>query len=137
MGLISFNLIYTPTLAAIFILSCFFFFFSLFFGQSLLLLLLLLDHSVFLHPPFSLHLSFHQIFHIIIMKVFSTSLADGFFLLELELLQVSSSLKNSFQYSGWSQWHCSLDGLHSSLYFQVLQSLYQSFYDCTECTDYN
>ena len=27
-----------------------------------------------------------------------------------------------------------MDGLHSSSYFQVLQSLYQTFGDCIECT---
>ena len=30
-----------------------------------------------------------------------------------------------------------LDGLHTSSYFQVRQSLYQSFGDCTKSTDYN
>ena len=30
-----------------------------------------------------------------------------------------------------------MDGLHPSSYFQVLQSLYQSFDDCTKCTNYN
>ena len=30
-----------------------------------------------------------------------------------------------------------LDGLHSSSYFQVLQSFYQSFGDCTKSTNYN
>ena len=42
---------------------------------------------------------------------------------------------------GWqqvkSQWYSSLDGLHSSLYFQDLQSLYQSFGDRSKSTNYN
>ena len=33
--------------------------------------------------------------------------------------------------------YSSLDGLHTSSYFQVLQSLYQSFGDCTKRTNYN
>ena len=32
-------------------------------------------------------------------------------------------------------WH--LDAIHSCSYFQFFQSLYQSFFDCTERTDYN
>ena len=31
---------------------------------------------------------------------------------------------------------CSLDGHHTSTYFQILQSLYQSFGDCIESTNY-
>ena len=30
-----------------------------------------------------------------------------------------------------------MDGLHSSFYFQILLSLYQSFSDCTKSTNYN
>ena len=37
------------------------------------------------------------------------------------------NLQDSSQYSGRSVQYCSLDGLHSSSYFQVLQSRYQSF----------
>ena len=32
---------------------------------------------------------------------------------------------------------CSLDCLRSSSYFQVPQSIYQSFGECTKCTNYN
>ena len=32
---------------------------------------------------------------------------------------------------------CSLDSLHSSRYFQVLQSLYSAFDDCTKSTNYS
>ena len=38
---------------------------------------------------------------------------------------------------GRSQQCCCLDGLHSSSYKQVLQSLYQSFIECTERINYN
>ena len=56
------------------------------------------------------------------------------FSLEFEWQQVSLSLQDSSKYSDWSQQCCSLDSLHPSHYFQVLQSLYQSFGDCTELT---
>ena len=49
-------------------------------------------------------------------------LADGLSL-GFEWQQVSSSLQNSSQYSGRSQQCCSLDGIHSSSYFQAHQSL--------------
>ena len=41
-------------------------------------------------------------------------------------LSDSSSLQDSSQYSDRSQQRCSLDGLHLSSYFHVLQSLYQT-----------
>ena len=69
-------------------------------------------------------------------EFFSLALADDFSL-EFKWQQVSSSLQDSSQYSGRSQQCCSLDGLHSSSYFQILQSLYQSFGDCTKSTNYN
>ena len=53
-------------------------------------------------------------------------LADGFSQ-EAEWQQVFSSLQDSSQYFCWSQQCSSLDSLHSSSNFQVLQSLYQSF----------
>ena len=40
------------------------------------------------------------------------------------------------QYSGRSQWFCSLDCLDSFSYFQVLQFLYQSLGDCTKNSFY-
>ena len=55
-------------------------------------------------------------------EFFTPTFADCFSL-EVEW-QVSSSLVNSSQYSGRSQSCSSLGGLHSSCYFQVLQSLY-------------
>ena len=55
-------------------------------------------------------------------EFFTSVLADGL-LLEFEWQQVSSSLQDSSQYSGRSQYCCSLDGLHSSSYFQLLHSL--------------
>ena len=49
----------------------------------------------------------------------------------------SSSLQDSFQNSSRSQQCCCSHGLHSSSYFQVLQSLYQSFGNSTKNTNYN
>ena len=66
---------------------------------------------------------------------YAAALADSFSL-EFEWKQVSSSLQESSQYSGQSRQCFNLDGLNSSSSFQVLQSLYQSFGDCTECTNY-
>ena len=57
--------------------------------------------------------------------------------LEFEWQQVLSSLLDSSQYPSLSQLYSSLDVLHSSSYFQVLQSLYQSFGDCTKSTNHN
>ena len=57
--------------------------------------------------------------------------------MEFEWQQVSLSLQDSFRYSDRSHQCCNLVGLHSSSYFHVLQSLYQSFGDCTELTNYN
>ena len=65
-----------------------------------------------------------------IWKFFPVALTDGF-RLESEWQQIISDLQYSCQYSS-----CSLDGLHSSFYFQVIQSLYQSFGDRTECANY-
>ena len=56
------------------------------------------------------------------LRVFASVSADCFSL-EFEWQQVSSSIQDSSQYSDCSQQCCSLDGLHSSSYFQVLQSL--------------
>ena len=49
--------------------------------------------------------------------------ADGLSL-KFEWQQVSSSLEDSSQYSGWYQKCCGLDDLHSPSYFQVLQSFW-------------
>ena len=54
-------------------------------------------------------------------EFFTSALADGLSV-ELEWQQVSSSLQDSSQYSGRSQKCSSLDGIHSSANFQVLQS---------------
>ena len=56
------------------------------------------------------------------LEFFTSALADGL-PLELEWQQVLSSLPDSSQYSGRSQLCFSLDGLHSSVNFQVLPSL--------------
>ena len=49
----------------------------------------------------------------------TSALADGCSL-KFEWQQVTSSLQDSFQYSGRSQQCSSLDCLHSSSYFQIL-----------------
>ena len=66
---------------------------------------------------------------------FFTTLADSFSL-ESEWQQVSSSFQDSSQYSDRSQQCCSLDGIISSSYLQVLQFLYQSFGDYTKRNNY-
>ena len=53
------------------------------------------------------------------LEFFTSALADGFSL-EYEWQQVSSSLQDSSQYSGRSQWYSSLDGLHSSANFRII-----------------
>ena len=70
---------------------------------------------------------------IISFWVFHTSISWWF----LTEAWVAASLLDSSQYSGQSQQCCSLDGFHSSSYFQVLQSLYQTFSDCTKSTNYD
>ena len=45
--------------------------------------------------------------------------------------------QDSSQYSGRSQQWCSLDCFHSSSYFKVFESLYQSLSDSTNSTNYN
>ena len=50
---------------------------------------------------------------------------------------VTALLHNSSHCSLRSQQCCSLDSPHWSTYFQVLQSLYQSFGDCTKSANYN
>ena len=79
---------------------------------------------------------FRFFFILIIWEYFTLALADGF-PLESEWQQVFSSLQDASRYSGRCQPCCSLYSLHSSSYFQVLQSLYQSFGECTERTHYN
>ena len=51
--------------------------------------------------------------------------------------EVFSGFQDSSQYYGRSQHCCSLGRLHPSRYFQVPQSLYQCFGDCTKSTNYN
>ena len=79
---------------------------------------------------------YYNYIFLLIWEFFAPSLADDF-PMESEWQQVTPSLQNSTQYSGRSQICCSLVGLHSFSYFDVLQSLYQTFVDCTECTNYN
>ena len=68
--------------------------------------------------------SFHVVIIIIIfsLEFFTSASADGLSL-QFERQQVSSSQQDSSQNSGRSQKRCSLDDLHSSANFQVLQSL--------------
>ena len=83
---------------------------------------------------------FHNFFKYINMSFlwepYSPALADGHSL-EFEWEQVSSSLQKSSKDPGQSQQCCSLDYLHTSSYFQVLQPLNQYFGDCTVCNNYN
>ena len=65
------------------------------------------------------------------LEFFTRALVDCFSLV-FEWQQVSSSLQDSSQYFCQSQQCCSLNSLHLSSYIQVLQSLYQSFGDCTK-----
>ena len=69
-------------------------------------------------------------------QIFTPTLADNLSL-RFKWQQVFSRLLVSSQYSGQSQQDSCLNGLHLSSYFQVLQSLYQSFDDCTTNTNYN
>ena len=62
-------------------------------------------------------------YYFALLKVFTPALADGF-PLESKWQQIWSSSLDFSQYFGRSQQCCSLNGLHSSSYFQVLQSLY-------------
>ena len=50
---------------------------------------------------------------------------------------VTVNLQDTSQYSDRSFFCYSLDDIHSSSFFQVLQSLYQSFSVCTERSSYN
>ena len=73
------------------------------------------------------HSTYLRVLHISVSWCFSTG------------VWVTASLlksQDSSQYSGRSQQCCSLDGLLSSFYFQIFQSLYQSFGDRTEHTNY-
>ena len=67
---------------------------------------------------------YHRHIHVpfLLLESFTSASSDGLSL-EFELQQVSPSLQNSSQYSGRCQRCSSLDGLHSSSYFQVLQFL--------------
>ena len=89
-------------------------YFPVFYFLLLLLLLLLLLIIIII-----------IIIVIIPWEFFTSALADGF-LLEFEWQQVSSSLRDSSQYSNPSQKGCSMDSLHLCHYYQVLHSLYQS-----------
>ena len=72
----------------------------------------------------------------ILWEFFSSALADGLSQ-KFEWHQLSSSLRDYSQYFGGSQQCRSLDSLPLSCYFQVRQSLYQSFDDCKKSTNYN
>ena len=82
------------------------------------------------------HYYYYYCYYFTPWEFFTLVLAYGF-CLESEWQQVSSSLQDSSRDSGRSQQCCSLDILHPSRYFQVLQSLYQSFGDCTKSINYN
>ena len=76
---------------------------------------------------FMFHIFFHSLIILLLLlftpvEFFTSASADGFSQV-FEWQRVSSSLQNSSQYSGHSQQYCSLDGLHISTKFYVLQSL--------------
>ena len=71
----------------------------------------------------------------LIWEFFKSALAGGF-PQKFEWQQVFSNLQNSSQYSGQTQHSCSLDGLDSACYFQVLQLLDQFFGVCTKSSNY-
>ena len=87
-------------------------------------------------PTFFFRLVAFYYYYFTPWEFFTWALADGF-ILEFERQQVSSYLHDSLRYSDRSQLCSRLDGLHSSRYFQVLQSRYQSFGDCIKSTNYN
>ena len=60
---------------------------------------------------------------VLFWEFFTPELPDGYSL-EFGWKQVSSGLQDISQYSGRSQKSSSLNGLYSSYYFQVFQSLY-------------
>ena len=93
------------------------------------------DYSIYLSINYYYYYYYYY-YYFTPWEFFTSALADGF-PLEFEWHQVFSSLLDSSQYSGQSQQCCSLDSLHLSHYFQVLQSLYQSFGDCIKSTNYN
>ena len=67
---------------------------------------------------------------------FSSALADGFYW-SLSDSKSTSNNQDSPKDSCRSQQWCSLCSLHPSRYFKVLQSLYETFADCTKSTNYN
>ena len=73
---------------------------------------------------------------ILFWEFFASALADSLSL-EFEWQQVSSRSPGLFSVFCRFQQCCSLDGLHWSPYFQVLQSLYQFFGNCNKSTNYN
>ena len=89
-------------------------------------------------PPHYLYSRFCYVIIIILLiwEFFKPASANGF-PQESKWQQISLSFQDSSQYSVWSQQCCSLDGVHSSSNFQVLQPLYQSYGDYTKFTSYN
>ena len=83
----------------------------------------ILSIIAFFYLLFNCVLSIFAFIIISFFWVFFTPVLAGF-PLKSEWQQVYLSLQDSSQCSGWSQQCCSLDCLHSSSYFQVLQSLY-------------
>ena len=82
----------------------------------------------FMFHRFYYYFTYLRVFHASISWWFSTGVWVAASL---------SSLQEFSQYSGWSQQYCSLDDIHSSFYFQDLQSMYHSFGNYTEFANYN
>ena len=79
---------------------------------------------------------YYYYYHFTSWESFESALADGLSL-EFKWLQISLSLEDCYQHSARPQQCCSIDGLHSTSYLQVLQSFNQSFDDCTKSTNYS
>ena len=110
-------------------------------GHSIVILYALSHPKKLMHTQRHTHKQTYIYIYIYIVCVcyftpwefFTSELVDNFSL-KLEWQQVSSSFQDSSQYS---QQCCSLDSFHPPQHFQVFQSLYQSFGDCTKSTNYN
>ena len=71
-----------------------------------------------------------------LLRGFKPALANGLSI-DFKRKRVSSSLEDSSQNTSRSYSRCSLYRVNFSSYYQVLQSLNQSFGDCSKCSNYN
>ena len=89
-----------------------------------------------LSPTWTAKSNYYYYYYFTPWEFFSSANANGLSL-KFEWKQVSSNLQDPSQYSGWSQQCCCLDGLLTSSYFQVFQSMNQFFGDYTKNITYN